>query len=374
MIVGHRGRRQDSWSKRRASAVANAVRRRLLRDDTPDTGCGLKLFPRALFLDLPYFDHMHRFLPALVLREGGIVRSVPVNHRPRQRGVSKYGVLDRLGVGIVDLIRRDVAAPSVRRTRTGRGRHGARRSAGADGGAKPARRPAGTGAAMRFGGLARRVVAVGLMVAGAAAAWHWRGVFDPLAIAALLAGHPFAPLGFIVLHVAASLFFVPRTLLAVAAGLLFGGWWGPVWAALGSLAGAVAGYLVARHLYSGFVERADPTRLRALLARADNGGWRMVAMVRLLPLIPHSLTNYAFGLTRVSLAAYMIGSLLGQLPLTIAYADLGAAGGQAMLGGAGWHAGLFWPTAIGLGTLGLSLLIPVIARRRMRHEEAVAGS
>src|SRR5690242_1605490 len=103
MIVGHRGRRQDSWSKRRASAIANAVRRRLLRDDTPDTGCGLKLFPRALFLDLPYFDHMHRFLPALVLREGGTVFSVPVNHRPRQRGMSKYGVLDRLGVGIIDL-------------------------------------------------------------------------------------------------------------------------------------------------------------------------------------------------------------------------------------------------------------------------------
>jgi glycosyltransferase involved in cell wall biosynthesis len=103
MIIGHRGQRQDSWSKRRASAIANAVRRRLLRDDTPDTGCGLKLFPRSLFPDLPYFDHMHRFLPALVLREGGTVRSVPVNHRPRQRGVSKYGVLDRLGVGIVDL-------------------------------------------------------------------------------------------------------------------------------------------------------------------------------------------------------------------------------------------------------------------------------
>jgi dolichol-phosphate mannosyltransferase len=86
-----------------ASCVANAVRSRLLGDRTPDTGCGLKLFPRSLFLDLPYFDHMHRFLPALVLREGGVVRSVPVNHRPRRLGVSKYGVLDRLGVGIVDL-------------------------------------------------------------------------------------------------------------------------------------------------------------------------------------------------------------------------------------------------------------------------------
>ncbi len=116
LIAGHRARRRDSWSKRQASRIANAVRRRLLRDDTPDTGCGLKLFPRALFLDLPYFDHMHRFLPALVLREGGIVRSAPVNHRPRQRGASKYGVLDRLGVGIVDLVgvlwlRRRLARP-----------------------------------------------------------------------------------------------------------------------------------------------------------------------------------------------------------------------------------------------------------------------
>jgi dolichol-phosphate mannosyltransferase len=116
LIAGHRARRQDSWSKRQASRIANAVRRRLLSDDTPDTGCGLKLFPRALFLDLPYFDHMHRFLPALVLREGGVVRSVPVNHRPRRRGISKYGVFDRLGVGIADLVgvlwlRRRLARP-----------------------------------------------------------------------------------------------------------------------------------------------------------------------------------------------------------------------------------------------------------------------
>ncbi|HWD58719.1 MAG TPA: glycosyltransferase family 2 protein [Stellaceae bacterium] len=103
LIAGHRARRQDSWSKRRASRIANAIRRAMLHDDTPDSGCGLKLFPRALFLDLPYFDHMHRFLPALALREGGMVRSLPVNHRPRERGASKYGVFDRLWVGIGDL-------------------------------------------------------------------------------------------------------------------------------------------------------------------------------------------------------------------------------------------------------------------------------
>lgn len=103
LLNGYRERRYDSWSRRTASRVANGVRRRLLGDDTPDTGCGLKLFTRSLFLDLPFFDHMHRFLPALVLREGGIVKSVSINHRPRYCGVSKYGVLDRLGVGIVDL-------------------------------------------------------------------------------------------------------------------------------------------------------------------------------------------------------------------------------------------------------------------------------
>jgi dolichol-phosphate mannosyltransferase len=103
LIAGYRESRQDSLAKRFASQIANRVRRRVLGDGTPDTGCGLKLFPRSLFLDLPYFDHMHRFLPALVLREGGIVRSIRVNHRPRRRGVSKYGLFDRLGVSVVDL-------------------------------------------------------------------------------------------------------------------------------------------------------------------------------------------------------------------------------------------------------------------------------
>ncbi len=70
---------------------------------TPDTGCGLKLFPRELFLELPYFDHMHRFLPALVRRAGGEVVSVEVNHRPRTRGRSKYGLHNRLWASLVDL-------------------------------------------------------------------------------------------------------------------------------------------------------------------------------------------------------------------------------------------------------------------------------
>ncbi|MGE0725239.1 MAG: glycosyltransferase, partial [Alphaproteobacteria bacterium] len=104
LVAGHRHRRRDVWSKRWASRIANAVRARLLRDATPDTGCGLKLFRREEFLDLPSFDHMHRFLPALFIRRGQTVVSVPVNHRPRTRGRSNYGVLDRLAVSLTDLL------------------------------------------------------------------------------------------------------------------------------------------------------------------------------------------------------------------------------------------------------------------------------
>jgi dolichol-phosphate mannosyltransferase len=104
LVAGWRKRRRDSWLKRISSRSANTVRRRLLHDHTPDTGCGLKLFRRDVFLALPQFDHMHRFLPALVLRAGGQVRSMEVRHRPRTQGVSKYGVHDRLWVGMVDLL------------------------------------------------------------------------------------------------------------------------------------------------------------------------------------------------------------------------------------------------------------------------------
>ncbi len=103
LIAGYRQRRRDSLAKRWGSRFANTVRARLLGDATPDTGCGLKIFRRADFLALPHFNHMHRFLPALFLRHGGTVLSVPVNHRPRTRGNSHYGSLDRLLVGITDL-------------------------------------------------------------------------------------------------------------------------------------------------------------------------------------------------------------------------------------------------------------------------------
>jgi dolichol-phosphate mannosyltransferase len=103
LIAGHRTTRKDSEAKRWGSRIANGVRAKLLNDGTPDTGCGLKLFRRAAFLELPHFDHIHRFLPALFIRAGGHVVSVPVRHHARAHGTSHYGTWDRLKVGIVDL-------------------------------------------------------------------------------------------------------------------------------------------------------------------------------------------------------------------------------------------------------------------------------
>ena len=103
LIVGNRTNRCDSRIRKLSSRIANSIRQRLLHDDCMDTGCSLKLFSRDVFLQLPHFNHMHRFLPALIKRAGGRVINVPVNHRPRTRGTSKYGVTNRLWVGIVDL-------------------------------------------------------------------------------------------------------------------------------------------------------------------------------------------------------------------------------------------------------------------------------
>ncbi|MBV8492886.1 MAG: TVP38/TMEM64 family protein [Alphaproteobacteria bacterium] len=231
----------------------------------------------------------------------------------------------------------------------------------------------GAGIVTRVRDKAGRLLVLAVLGIGIAAAWHWRDVFDPAALTVLMARSPAPPLVFLGLHTAASLLFVPRTLLALAAGLVFGMWWGMLWAALGSLLGAVAGFLLARYLGGDVAERAGWRRAAALLTRAGTGGWRMVAILRLVPVIPHSLTNYALGLTGVRLGAYMLGSLLGQLPLTIAYADLGAAGGRALLGGSDWRQAVLWPSAIGLSVLLLSLVFP-LALRRLRPAPSVAGS
>jgi glycosyltransferase involved in cell wall biosynthesis len=119
LVAGQRVGRQDTGFKKFQSRVANGVRSFVLRDDTRDTGCGLKAFHRDLFLALPYFDGLHRFLPALIRREGYTIGYVDVVDRPRRAGKSNYGLWDRLWVGILDLagvwwlVRRRKCVPQV---------------------------------------------------------------------------------------------------------------------------------------------------------------------------------------------------------------------------------------------------------------------
>ncbi|HXQ51039.1 MAG TPA: VTT domain-containing protein [Stellaceae bacterium] len=187
-----------------------------------------------------------------------------------------------------------------------------------------------------------------------------RAAFDPIALSGAIAVHPAAPLVFLALHVAASLLFIPRTVLAVAAGLVFGMGWGLVWATVGSVFGAVAGFLVARYVNGGLIDPETMPHIGAMLLRAEAGGWRSVTALRLIPVVPHSLANYALGLTRLSLGSYTLGSFLGQLPMTVAYVELGAGGGKLWAGSADWLV----PTLVGAAALAVSLLLPRFARLR----------
>ena len=104
MAAGVRVNRIDGPAKRYASIFARKIRRWILKDDHPDTGCATKVFDRELFLKLPYFDHIHRFMPPLARREGATVLAVPVGHAARTTGISKYKTLDRLLVGVSDIL------------------------------------------------------------------------------------------------------------------------------------------------------------------------------------------------------------------------------------------------------------------------------
>ena len=122
LVCGWRTERKDGFWRKFVSAIANRVRRWLLGDGTPDTACGLKLMNREAFLELPHFENMHRFFPALFARRGHRAVSVPVTHRPRNKGVSKYGTVDRLWAGLWDLIgvmwvMRRMRYPEVRENR-----------------------------------------------------------------------------------------------------------------------------------------------------------------------------------------------------------------------------------------------------------------
>ena len=207
--------------------------------------------------------------------------------------------------------------------------------------------------------MAVRWLILGIVGVGVGVAITFRGMLDPQELTALIAGSSAAPVVFLALHLAGSLCFVPRTVLGIAAGLIFGFWSGLLWAMLGGSIGAVACFLLARYVNAGMIEPELIPRLGPALERAEKGGWRAVAFVRLLPL-PHTPSNYALGLTRLPVMTYLGGTAVGILPTTIAFVQLGASGGHALSGGSGWVE----PTLWGLAVVLLSTLLPKLVSLR----------
>ena len=211
---------------------------------------------------------------------------------------------------------------------------------------------------MRRNTLLFRIAVLVLLLAGIALAAHYRHAIDPVAIRNGIAANPLSPLLFIVLQVAASLLFVPRTVLAVAAGLLFGFVWGAVLSMAGAMAGAAAGFAMVRWFGIGGALDAAP-RFGALVRKAEHGGWRAVAMVRLTP-VPHSVANSLLAMTAVPWRDYLIGSFFGMLPMTLAQVDIGTSGGSILRSSGEW---IFACLALAAG-LGATFLLKRAAARR----------
>lgn len=172
----------------------------------------------------------------------------------------------------------------------------------------------------------------------------------------------FMPVAYIIAHVAASLFFVPRTLMAVLAGILFGSWGGPFWSLVGSMVGSYVGFAAARYVNAGQIRPEEMQRIGPYLKRAERSGWRMIAVIRAVPL-PHTPLNFAFGLTRVKVRDYLIGSFLGFVPASILCAKLGASGRYATVGTGNWIEMSAWAVAFVL----VSIALPKLATRWSRH-------
>ena len=209
---------------------------------------------------------------------------------------------------------------------------------------------------------ALRILVFLLLAAGIALALVYRDRFDVAALETWVgeAGAA-APLLFMFVYALATVFFLPGSLLTLAGGALFGPVWGTLYNLTGATVGAVLAFMVARYLASDWVAARTGGRAKQLMAGVEAEGWRFVAFVRLVPLFPFNLLNYALGLTRIRLWHYVLATYVFMLPGALAYTYLGYAGREAVAGGEG---------LIQKGLLALSLLAvvaflpPLIARLR----------
>ncbi len=170
---------------------------------------------------------------------------------------------------------------------------------------------------------------------------------------------PFAPIMFIAIYAVATALFVPGSLLTLAGGAIFGPVLGALWNLIGATLGATLAFLIARYAAAEWVARRAGQRLGRIIRGVEEEGWRFVAFVRLVPLFPFNVVNYAFGLTRIRLAEYMIASFVCMAPGAIAYTWLGYAGRAAATG----EAGAIRTVTIALALLAAVAFIPRLVRR-----------
>jgi uncharacterized membrane protein YdjX (TVP38/TMEM64 family) len=212
----------------------------------------------------------------------------------------------------------------------------------------------------------------GLLVLGACVAWvvlH-RDLITTAAIETWLRGLGFwAPAGFVLIYAVGTVVFFSGALLSLAGGALFGPVWGTLWNLLGALLGATLAFLIARFIGAAWISQRLGGRLKRVIDGVEAEGWRFVAVMRLVPLVPFSLLNYALGLTRISLPAYILASAVCMLPGALAYTWLGYASRSAVAGdSSALRYGLF-----GLGALALIAFLPRLFRRfRRSAQEATA--
>ncbi len=183
----------------------------------------------------------------------------------------------------------------------------------------------------------RNLILRSVLVAALSAAIIWLGLHRELLQPATIQRElqrfgGWAPILFLLLYTLATVLFVPGSLLTVAGGALFGPIWGTLWNLTGATLGATLAFLVARYVASDWVAARSGERLGRLVRGVEEEGWRFVAFVRLVPLFPFNLMNYAFGLTRIRLREYVLASLVCMAPGALAYSYLGYAGREAAFG------------------------------------------
>lgn len=218
-----------------------------------------------------------------------------------------------------------------------------------------------------------RIALLLLLIGGIALALNYRGQFDAttLADALLLWLEQFgvvAPIVFMLLYAVATVFSFPGSLLTLAGGAIFGPLWGTLYNLTGATLGATLAFLIARYLAADWVEQKSGGRVKQIKEGVENEGWRFVAFVRLVPLFPFNVLNYALGLTRIRLSHYVITSYICMLPGAIAYTYIGYAGRAAVAGGEG----LMQKVLLALALLAVVAFLPrFIARLRQKPTDAM---